>query len=274
MPAWKWFFEVGRGAPRFVRIRMEADRGPRAREWILRISALRLLAALAAVALVGLAVLFVFSGSLVVERHRRHLLERRIDVLTTRVARVHSLETQLEETTLVLLKVQEMLGVREGMPDSVLADLVVRETRAGDPRALLEGRLALASQQMLHATPNAWPVRGWVTREFQGKRGPGYHPGIDIAADAGTPVRAAGDGTVLVAGWNEEYGNFVLIDHGFGLTSLYAHNSSLSVVKEDRVRAGDPIAFVGSTGHSTGPHLHFEVRRNGIPMDPKNYLLE
>jgi murein DD-endopeptidase MepM/ murein hydrolase activator NlpD len=97
---------------------------------------------------------------------------------------------------------------------------------------------------------------------------------MDIAADAGLPVQAAGDGVVLVAGWNEEYGNFVLVDHGFGVTSLYAHNSSLAVRKEDRVRGGDPIAFIGSTGHSTGPHLHFEVRRHGIPVDPRIYLLD
>jgi murein DD-endopeptidase MepM/ murein hydrolase activator NlpD len=194
--------------------------------------------------------------------------------MTTRVARVHSLETQLEETTLVLLKVQEMLGVREAVPDSLRQAQAAHEARSGEALSLLESSLSGEGAQMLHASPSTWPVRGWVTREFSGKRGDEYHPGIDIAAPLGSPIRAAGDGIVLVAGWNEEYGNFVLLEHGFGLSTLYGHNNSLSVRKEDRVRAGDVIAYLGDTGRSTGPHLHFEVRRNGIPGDPRTFLLD
>lgn len=250
------------------------DSGQESLDWNVPFVYFRLLVAVIIAGFLAL-LFFIFSaGSLILEKQQRRILERRLDGMTVRVARVHSLETQLEETTLVLLKVQEMLGVRESMPDSLLESLVSREARAGETMALLEGRLSRSGQQMLHASPSTWPLRGWVTQPFVGKRGEGYHPGIDIAGAEGGSIRAAGDGAVLVAGWNEEYGNFVLIDHGFGVTTLYAHNNSLSVRKEDRVRAGDVIAFTGNTGHSTGPHLHFEVRRNGIPEDPRSFLLD
>jgi murein DD-endopeptidase MepM/ murein hydrolase activator NlpD len=255
-------------------VHLVPDSGQSSLEWNVPFVYFRVLVGVIVVGVLALLFLIFSSGSLILEKQQRRILERRLDAMTTRVARVHSLETQLEETTMVLLKVQEMLGVRDAMPDSALASLAVRGTRSGEAMALLEGRLSMAGQQMLHASPSTWPLRGWVTREFNGKRGDEYHPGTDIAAAYGSPVRAAGDGTVLVAGWNEEYGNFVLIDHGFGITTLYGHNSSLAVRKEDRVRAGDVVAFLGDTGRSTGPHLHFEVRRNGIPVDPRTFLLD
>jgi murein DD-endopeptidase MepM/ murein hydrolase activator NlpD len=257
-----------------VRVHLVPDSGQESLDWDIPFVYFRVLAAFIVVGVLALLFLIFSSGSLILERQQRRILERRLDAMTTRMARVHSLEIQLEETTLVLLKVQEMLGVREALPDSQLQAMVAREAHSGEALALLESGLSSEGQQLLHASPSTWPVRGWVTREFIGKRGDDYHPGIDVAATEGTPIRTAGDGVVLVAGWNEEYGNFVLIDHGFGLTTLYGHNSSLSVRKEDRVRAGDVIAFLGNTGRSTGPHLHFEVRRNGIPVDPRTFLLD
>ncbi len=95
-----------------------------------------------------------------------------------------------------------------------------------------------------------------------------FHYGIDIAAPYGTPIRAAGDGEVVFAGWRRAYGNTVIIDHGNGLATLYAHCSRILVTEGQRVKQGDVIALVGSTGLSTGPHLHFEVRRYGEPVNP------
>ena len=257
-----------------MRVHLVPDTGQESIDWDIPFLYFRLLAGFIVVGILALLFLIFSSGSLVLERQQRSILERRLDAMTTRVARVHSLETQLEETTLVLLKVQEMLGVREALPDSFLHTRAAGGAHSGEALALLESSLMGDGARLLHASPSTWPVRGWVTREFNGKRGDEYHPGIDIAAPHGHPIRAAGDGIVLVAGWNEEYGNFVLLEHGFGLTSLYGHNSSLSVRKEDRVRAGDPIAYLGNTGRSTGPHLHFEVRRSGIPEDPRSFLLD
>jgi len=271
--AWKWLFVPRKKAPHRVRVHLVPDSGQESIQWNVPFAYFRVLAVLLALGFLSLLFLIFSSGSLFLEKQRRQILEHRLDEMTQRVAHVHSLENQLGETTLVLMQIQSMLGIREDVPDSLLAGMVARETLAGESLSLLSGDLSEQGQQMLEAAPGRWPVSGWVTREYLGRRGPDYHPGIDIAAEEGQPVVAAGDGVVLVAGWNEEYGNFVLIDHSFGITSLYAHNSSLAVRKEDRVRGGDVIAFVGDTGHSTGPHLHFEVRRNGIPVDPRIYLL-
>jgi murein DD-endopeptidase MepM/ murein hydrolase activator NlpD len=243
-------------------------------DWDVPFFYFRLLLAAIVVGVLALLFLIFSSGSLMIEKQERRILERRLDDLTQRVARVHSLETQLEETTLVLLKIQDMLEFRPQLSDSLFGGSVAMGNSGGDATSQTEGRISLAGKQVLSASPNSWPVRGWVTRDFSGLRGPDYHAGIDIAAEENTSIRAAGDGVVLVAGWNEEYGNFLLLDHGFGVTSLYAHNSSLAVRKEDRVRTGDVIGFMGNSGRSTGPHLHFEVRKNGIPVNPKNYLLD
>ncbi len=116
-----------------------------------------------------------------------------------------------------------------------------------------------------------WPVAGAVTSPF-GWRFGRMHEGIDIGVSAGTPVAAAGAGTVIYAGWMDGYGNIVVIDHGGGLATAYGHNSSLSVSVGQGVSAGEIVALSGNTGHSTGPHVHFEVRVGGSPADPLGYL--
>jgi murein DD-endopeptidase MepM/ murein hydrolase activator NlpD len=124
-----------------------------------------------------------------------------------------------------------------------------------------------------------WPVSGAVSSGFGSRIHPisgsrRMHTGIDIAASTGTPVRAASDGIVVKSsvGWNGGYGNIVIIDHGSGITTLYGHNSSLAAAVGGGVKRGDVIAYVGSTGNSTGPHCHFEVRVNGMPQNPMGWL--
>jgi murein DD-endopeptidase MepM/ murein hydrolase activator NlpD len=116
-----------------------------------------------------------------------------------------------------------------------------------------------------------WPVHGPVTSGF-GWRWGRMHEGIDIAVPSGTPVVASASGTVITAGWLGGYGNLVVIDHGNGLATAYGHNSSISVGLGQGVAQGQVIAYSGSTGHSTGPHVHFEVRVNGSAVDPLAYL--
>lgn len=135
---------------------------------------------------------------------------------------------------------------------------------------------AAASSSPSTVTPSgsgelSWPVSGTVTSAF-GSRWGRPHEGIDIAVGTGTPVHAAAAGTVIYAGWMEGYGNLVVIDHGNGLSTAYAHNSSLATSVGQQVAAGQVVAHSGSTGHSTGPHVHFEVRVNGSPVDPLGYL--
>jgi murein DD-endopeptidase MepM/ murein hydrolase activator NlpD len=116
-----------------------------------------------------------------------------------------------------------------------------------------------------------WPVRGPVTSGY-GSRWGRMHEGIDIGAGTGTPIRAAKGGTVVFAGVMSGYGNVIIIDHGGGFSTLYAHQSRLGAGRGQDVGQGEVIGYVGSTGHSTGPHLHFETRVNGSPRNPRNYL--
>ncbi len=111
---------------------------------------------------------------------------------------------------------------------------------------------------------------GWRTHPIFGVQR--FHNGLDFAADYGAPIYAAQNGIVLYAGWYGGYGNTVILDHGNGITTLYAHASEVYVREGQTVRQGDVVAAIGSTGLSTGPHLHFEVRENGTPVDPMNYL--
>jgi murein DD-endopeptidase MepM/ murein hydrolase activator NlpD len=117
-------------------------------------------------------------------------------------------------------------------------------------------------------------VQGTITSGFGERCLDGVcrlHEGLDIAAPEGTPVQAAAAGTVVFAGWQDGYGNIVIIDHGNGLATAYGHQSAI-VVTGGAVAQGQTIGAVGSTGHSTGPHLHFEVRVGGVAVDPLGYL--
>jgi murein DD-endopeptidase MepM/ murein hydrolase activator NlpD len=116
-----------------------------------------------------------------------------------------------------------------------------------------------------------WPLSGPVTSPF-GMRWGTLHPGIDIGVPTGTPIHAAAVGKVIWCGWMSGYGNLVMIDHGSGLASLYGHQSRIAASCGEQVAAGQLIGYVGSTGFSTGPHLHFEIRLNGSPVDPLGYL--
>ena len=116
-----------------------------------------------------------------------------------------------------------------------------------------------------------WPVHGVLTSPF-GWRWGRMHEGIDLAVPSGTPVVAAAAGTVIVAGWLGGYGNLVVVDHGNGISTAYGHNTSVAVGVGQSVAQGQLVAYSGNTGHSTGPHVHFEVRINGSPVDPLGYL--
>lgn len=128
------------------------------------------------------------------------------------------------------------------------------------------------------ATPSIWPARGTVTSGFGWRISPfgdgnELHPGIDIAYTMGAPVVATADGEVVMSGPAGGYGNLVQIDHGNGIATLYGHNSQTTVKVGQQVKKGQVIAYAGSTGKSTGPHVHYEVRVNNTPIDPMKYLV-
>jgi murein DD-endopeptidase MepM/ murein hydrolase activator NlpD len=134
-------------------------------------------------------------------------------------------------------------------------------------------------RSLLASTPSLWPTRGWVTSDFGTRMDPysaerKMHQGIDIATPLGQPIYSPSDGTVVFAGTEGAYGKVLVVDHGYGVKTRYAHLSEIQVRLGDRIARGDKIGKVGNTGRSTGPHLHYEVRVNGIPDNPRKFILE
>lgn len=138
-------------------------------------------------------------------------------------------------------------------------------------RGIIAAPVTITASDTLSQLRGSWPVEGAVTSHFGPRQllpGETVHTGIDIAVAAGTPVRATADGTVIFAGNTDGYGNRIEIQHPDGTVTLYAHNAELRAQVGQTVRKGDIIALAGSTGASTGPHVHYEIRRNGQPIDP------
>jgi len=248
--------------------------------WNFRVS-YRMLYALAALfgtgLVVGLVVVFTYARVAGVAQ-RAASVSRENARLRGRLAEADSLRLELFEMRALGLQIKHMLGVPLSAADSALvASLSPVARTPAISRDEEEGGVGPAEQQlMLHSMPTIWPVKGYVTREFKitgGEKNPLYHPGMDIAAERETPVLVVADGIVEMSGFDETYGWMVEVDHGYGIRTVYGHNSRNLVKTGDRVTRGTTIAFVGSTGKSTAPHLHFEVRENGVPVDPRKYLL-
>ena len=159
--------------------------------------------------------------------------------------------------------------------DRALADEIAQEQASSNQLAAAIRAAQARTSQGPTATPSSagliWPVNGPVTSPF-GPRWGSFHYGIDIGVPYGTPIAAAAAGTVIYCGWESGYGNLVVIDHGGNLATAYGHQSSIAVSCGEHVEQGQTIGYVGCTGHCFGPHLHFEVRIGGSPVDPLGYL--
>ena len=156
---------------------------------------------------------------------------------------------------------------------NILKDLLgVLETRLDSVRTGVERQQALAA-----ATPSIWPVVGWLSSAFGSRKDPvsggaDFHPGLDISADYGTPVKATAEGTIETAGWAGDYGNMILLKHGYGMSTRYGHLSRIVVSAGSTVHRGQIIGYVGATGRTTGSHLHYEIMMNGSRINPLNLL--
>jgi len=190
-----------------------------------------------------------------------------------------------------VVKSRAMGGSLPGAPDSVVAPILktgfgstdralavlsellgAMSSRLDSVRDGVERRHALAA-----ATPSIWPVAGWLTSSYGTRTDPfndekSFHPGLDISADYGAPVLATADASVVSAGYNGAYGNMVVLDHGFGITTKYGHLSRIAVMESQSIKRGDVIGYVGSTGRSTGSHLHYEIWMNGRLTNPMTLL--
>ena len=163
---------------------------------------------------------------------------------------------------------------------SIEADFASLTDKIAIQKKIIADSIAPIKKQLayLMAKPSIKPVVASLTAGFGYRknpftsRGSEFHKGIDFAASYGQTVSATGDGIVAFAGWNAGYGRMVIISHGYGLTTLYAHNSKLLVKQGDKVKKGQAIAKVGNTGRSTGTHLHYEVKLNGKNVNPANYF--
>jgi murein DD-endopeptidase MepM/ murein hydrolase activator NlpD len=175
------------------------------------------------------------------------------------------------------------VGVGGGAPldGAVPEDLRGLQTRAGQMSGMLDAIQSKLGERIrsISSTPTIAPVRGILTSGFGTRsdpmtHGPGLHQGVDIAAAAGQPVYAAADGLVMLAGTTGGYGEAIYLAHGFSISTRYGHLSEIDVHPGQRVRRGDMIGRVGSTGRSTGSHLHYEVRVDGSPVNPIAYILD
>jgi murein DD-endopeptidase MepM/ murein hydrolase activator NlpD len=162
----------------------------------------------------------------------------------------------------------------------VRIDKAVKDTQLKEQSVIDLWESLTERQSLLNATPNIKPVHGgWITSHFGYRVSPfsgktSLHAGLDIAVAAGSPVFAPADGVVVFASYDESYGKLVSIDYGYGVTTRFGHLSQIYVQAGQRVNKWDVVAAVGNTGRSTGPHLHYEIRINGTPVDPANYILD
>jgi murein DD-endopeptidase MepM/ murein hydrolase activator NlpD len=155
--------------------------------------------------------------------------------------------------------------------------MAFRSHRIESDLSVLEQKL-VAQSQLLASTPSIAPVRGILTDGFGGRSDPftgerGTHNAVDISSAVGQAVRAPADGIVVKAEWANGYGNVIYLSHGYGYSTRYGHLSSYAAKPGQHVKRGDIIGYVGSTGRSTGPHLHYEVRLNNNPVNPLEYIL-
>jgi murein DD-endopeptidase MepM/ murein hydrolase activator NlpD len=178
-----------------------------------------------------------------------------------------------KRSTLSSIQVNEKAFAEEANKLVAVSASLAARIRASESNSLSSpssGRPAASSSGLI------WPVSGPITSPYGPRCLPNgdcsFHPGIDIGAPSGTPIRAAAAGTVIYSGWMDGYGNLVVIDHANGLATAYAHQSSIAAGNGASVSQGQVIGYVGCTGYCFGPHLHFEVRVNGEPVNPLNYL--
>lgn len=256
-----------RRASRWVTIIVHTDGNPRSRSYRLPLNVVR--AGILAAALLGVLILVAALSYAPLVRMAASVpgLRRQLALLHAENERVRLLAARLEEVESRYEQVRKMLGADILPPPS---------EEHGALEAVRPVLAKLPHDRSRYPTgptrPVYWPLDepGIVTRGPAGtSTGAAAHPGLDIAVRTGTPIRAAGGGIVAEAGVDPEYGRYILIDHLDGYQTMYGHASRVLVTAEEVVQAGQVIALSGSTGRSTAPHLHFEIRRSGQQIDPR-----
>jgi murein DD-endopeptidase MepM/ murein hydrolase activator NlpD len=245
----------------------------------------RIILGLAAFLLIFVVVMSVLHGKLLYDVVLGKSLKQENERLREYNSRIVELERELDEYKTFVARVAELAGIDfNGSSQTQTADIsedvesdtvqqasiVVEEE---DTTAGVADSIA-AEPDSLRRIPYGSPIEGWITKSYT-MNVPGLsgaHPGVDFAAKTGTEVKATADGITVLADWDETYGNLVAIDHGNGFTTYYGHNSKNLVKVGDKVSKGDVFALSGNTGRSSAPHLHYEIRKDDVPVDPKSFL--
>ncbi len=200
------------------------------------------------------------------------------DLLITRFMAIDSVQRNIVENSGITRQSKIGKKIGQGGPDGDADIKDIEQATTALEAELREIKDVFDRNQIkLSSTPNGWPVRGYITDGFGSRRNPfgrGYeqHTGLDIATNHGMSIDATADGIVIFAGAHGGYGNVVVIDHGYGITTRYAHMAKIDVTLGQHITRGKSIGTVGSTGRSTAPHCHYEVRLHDRPVNPLNYL--
>ncbi|MEP7270672.1 MAG: M23 family metallopeptidase [Acidobacteriota bacterium] len=210
-------------------------------------------------------------------RDENHEVKNNLDRLQGRVAVIETTSRKLAEVSGLRQPGDLSTNIGSGGPSGGDIDDLEHATAALERELRQIKDVVDRNQVKLSSTPTGWPVRGYVTDGFGTRADPfgaGHevHSGLDISATFGTAIEATADGIVIFAGTYAGYGNVVVIDHGYGVTTRYGHMSRVDTTAGQRVHRGMQIGAVGSTGRSTGPHCHYEVRLHDRPVNPLNYL--
>ena len=225
--------------------------------------------------------------------------QENIDKLETQMEKIRQFDEKLRIITNIgeFSKGDEMFGVGGPLPEegesvtdvdkhtkSLMTEISVDLDKLQEESKLREESIQeLLSfledkKNLLASTPSIWPTRGFITSGFGYRRSPytktlRMHEGLDIANKVGTPIIAPADGIVVFAGIEGGYGKLLSIDHGYGIVTRYGHLDSILAKEGDKIKRGEKIGTIGQTGLTTGPHVHYELRVNGVPVNPKNYIL-
>ena len=193
----------------------------------------------------------------------------------------HAGEFIEESTVSQSTTVQETAPPSDPLLSKVQAGIAWLQNEAGTEERSMQNLSSVieSKQAKWDATPSVWPVKGWITSGFGKRVSPftgqmAVHEGIDIGAPFNTPVQAPAAGRVVVTGFDPRMGNLIAIDHGYGMETQYGHLAKVLVKSGQKIRRGDVIGLVGSTGLSTGPHLHYHVKSNSHAVDPQRYILD
>ncbi|MDD3845973.1 MAG: peptidoglycan DD-metalloendopeptidase family protein [Syntrophorhabdaceae bacterium] len=188
-------------------------------------------------------------------------------------------ETNNELSRLVELKSKNDILKSAEFSDSGSIDIeAIKKEMAETIESVAEIKKYITDQKNIYlATPQGWPIQGQISSRFGTRHHPvtgvrSHHSGLDMRAPRGTPIKATADGIVSYSGWSGGNGHIIVIEHGYGFSTAYAHNKENFVKVGQMVKKGQQIAASGSTGMSTGPHLHYEVWKNGKPVDPAQFL--